>query len=318
MIRLALRLGLAAGFLLSFLALFSASAAQDKTYRLQPEDILRVQVYNEPQIDAQLPIGEDGNISAPFIGLIRAEGKTTAELEAELVKEYVAKLRLRDPKVAVTVLRFREHRASAGGMVTRAGAYVFRPGDTIMTLINYAGGPLVDRADMRRATLRRFKTSELIPIDLQALMVRGDTSQNYELSDGDELIIPEETRNRILLLGAIAAPGTYGYKEGMRLQDAISLGRGEVPNRSMLSQVYVFRETPGVPGKYLRLRVNFVNYLKKGDNTQNIVLEPGDLVYVTNTKTPLLSEISGIVNTAFFLDRVFRDGVFGLGGGGGR
>lgn len=292
-------------------AALGVAQGTEGTYRLQPEDVLRIQVYNEVQINVLVTVGRDGNVSAPFVGIIRAQGRTTSELEAELVTEYQKKLRLRDPKVSVTIERFRELFATIGGMVLRPGRVPIRPGDTIATLISQ-GNPDLDRADLRRATLRRANSVEQIPVDLYSLLYRGDTSQNYALEDGDELIIPENPRNRIYVLGTVQAQGAFPYKEPMRVMDALALARGEVQRESFLSRVKVLREQPGFPGQYVEIKANLVRFLNNGDYAQNVLLQPGDIVYVPRTKTPNLNEISAAVNSAFFIDRFLRDGIFGI------
>src|SRR5437588_5156090 len=128
-------------FFLTLLSLLSAVAvAQEGTYRLLPQDVIRIQVYNEPQINSVLPIGKDGNISAPYVGLVHAAGRTTSELEAELSGKYEEVLRIRNPHVSVTIEQFRPIRASVGGMVNQPGAYEFKPGDTVLTLLNKGAG----------------------------------------------------------------------------------------------------------------------------------------------------------------------------------
>jgi polysaccharide export outer membrane protein len=291
--------------------------AQNGTYRLQPEDIIRIAVYNEQQVQAIVPVGKDGNISAPFLGIIRAAGKTTSELEADLAAEYVRRLRLRDPKVSVTIERFRVIRASVGGFVNRPGVFEVRPTDTILTLLNNGGGPVQDgRADLRRATLVRGGSREMIPIDLFAMLIKGDTSQNYVLQDGDQLTVPEETRNRILVLGAVLQPGTYPFKEPMSVMDAISMARGEIRYRSKFSAITIIRERPGMPGQYMRIPVNLVAFLARGDAAQNVALQPGDVVFVPETRTPDMQQISAvassIANSLFILDRFGID-ILGLG-----
>lgn len=286
----------------------SVALAQDPTYRLQPEDILRIQIYNEQQVNAIVPVGKDGNISAPFVGLVRAAGKTTTELEADLAVEYTRKLRLRDPRISVTIERYRVMRASVGGLVNRPGVYEIRPTDTILSLLQNGGGPIQDgRADLRRATLRRAGSQEVIPIDLYSMLIKGDTSQNYILQDGDDLSIPEETRNRIMILGSIQRPGTYPYREPMTVMDAISLGGGEVRYRSMMSKTLVIRERAGMPGTYQRIETNVVRFMTKGDASQNIMLRPGDIVWIPETKTPDGGQIgtlaNSLANALFILDR---------------
>jgi polysaccharide export outer membrane protein len=294
--------------LLTLLSLLGIAAqAQEGTYRLQPLDVIRIQVYDEPQVNAVLPIGRDGNISVPFVGIVKASGRTTSELEAELSQLYEEKLRRRNPHVAVTIEQFRPVRASITGMVNAPGVYEFRPGDTVMTLISRGGGVNTDRADLRRATLRRGNSRELIGMDLYAMLNLQDTSQNYEIQDGDELNVPEETRNRILVLGAIQQPGPYPYKEPMHLADAITMAKGPIPVRSMMSRITVMREQPGRPGSYQRIPANFVRFIRNGDNSQNILLQPGDLIYVGETKTPDIAELSTILsNTIFIFDRLHR------------
>ncbi|MBX3118395.1 MAG: polysaccharide biosynthesis/export family protein [Fimbriimonadaceae bacterium] len=292
-------------------AVFGVAQGTEGTYRLQPEDILRIQVYNEVQINVLVTVGRDGNISAPFVGILRAQGRTTSELEEDLVKEYQKKLRIRDPKVSVTIEKFRELYATIGGMVQRPGRVPIRPGDTIATLISQ-GNPDLDRADLRRATLRRSNSVEQIPVDLYSLLYRGDTSQNYQLEDGDELIVPENPRNRIYVIGTVQAPGAFPYKEPMRVMDALAMARGEIQRETFLSRVKVLREQPGFPGQYVEIKANLVRFLNNGDYAQNVALEPGDIVYVPRTKTPNLNEIGAAVNSAFFIDRFLREGLFGL------
>lgn len=290
------------GVLLALLA--SALFAQEGAYRLQPEDVIRIQVYNEQDITALLPVGRDGNISAPFVGTIRAEGKTTAELEADLAEAYMEKLGLRDPIVSVSIESYRSIRASISGAVPRAGTYVMRPGDTIITLFTQGGGERADNTtDLRRATLRRKGSRELIPIDLFAMLTHGDMSQNYEVKDGDELIVPTETKNRILILGKVMAPGPYPYKEPMTLMDAIALGRGGIEFRSKLSEVKIFRQLPGRPGQYIEIQANLVKFMKEGDYAQNILLQPGDFVWVPDSGNLNFGQINSFANILFILDR---------------
>ena len=299
--------------LLVLMLLSLAAFGQDEgTYRLQIQDMVRIQIYNEPQVNHQLTIGRDGNISAPFVGIIRAAGKTTSELEAELAKEYQARLHLRDPKVSVTIEVYRSIRASIVGMVKSPGVYDMRPGDTVMTLVARGAGYDQDRADLRRATLRKANSMEVIPLDLYSMYIKNDLSQNYVIQDGDEIVVPEETRNRVLVMGAIQRPGPFIYKEPMYLADAISIAGGPIPIRSKLSQVLIVREIPGNPGQYSRIQANYVRFIRNGDNAQNVLLQPGDLIYVSETKTPDLNQIGAALNTLFIFDRFLSDGFLGL------
>ena len=228
-----------------------------------------------------------------------------------MTAEYIKTLRLRDPKVSVVVVRYRPVRASVGGFVNRPGVYDLRPGDTILTLLNFGGGVVTDRADLRRATLRKAGTNELIPLDLFAILNRADTTQNYVVEDGDILNVPE-SNNRVIVIGQVPRPNSYFYKEPMTVQDVLAQAGGEIPTRSWLSRMLVIRERPGMPGVYDRIQCDIVRFIRNGDSAQNIQLQPGDIVYVPETKTPDLDRIGRFLSSAAFFNNVFRGGLFGF------
>ncbi len=281
-----------------------AQTGTESTYRLKPDDVLRIQVWREQEATAEVPVGPDGNIVAPFVGIVRAEGKTASEVQQELVLRYINVLKIRDPKVSVIIVKFRGVRGAVGGAVNRPGVYEVRPGDSLVSLLTQGGGTVFEKADMRRATLRRKNSNELIPIDLYSMLILGDTSQNYAVEDGDELNVPEETKNRILVQGMVASPGAYPYREPMTLQDAIAVARGEVPRKSQLSKVIIIRENPGNPGQTVQIIADYVRYVRKNDSSQNIVLRPGDLIFVPQNNNPDFEAISQLANTFFILDRL--------------
>ncbi len=293
------------------LALGQTTTSGSVNSTLQPEDALQIAVFNQPQLTVTTPVGKDGYVSAPFVGSVRAQGKTTTQLADELAELFKKKLFLRDPIVSVTVLQFRQLRASVGGAVQRPGTYQIRQGDTLITLLNQGGGPIVDASDLRRATLRHANANEYIPLDIYALLNRGDLSQNYVLQDGDELNIPTEGNNRIIVLGSVQAPASYPYHEPMTLADAISLARGEVPYKSRFSRVLITRPKVGQPGQYVRIVADFTRFIKSGDQQQNLVLQPGDIIFVPQTNTPDFQQIAAIANTAYLIN-IISTNFFGL------
>lgn len=286
----------------------AVAQTQSETYRLQVEDVLRIQVFGIQEIAAEVRIGKDGNVTPPFIDSIRAEGLTVGELRADLVREYVRQLRLRDPRISVMIVQYRQMTASATGAFNRGGQVPVRQGDTLLDLIAAGGGLFPNNAaDGKRATLQRRGSKELIPVDLDALLKRGDLSQNYELQDGDVLNVPENLNNRIFIFGAVQQPGAKLYRDGMTVSEALIDAGGDIPYRTQLSKTTVQRPRPGAPGQYDFMEVDLIKFLKKNDANQNLALRPGDIVFFADSKTPDANRIAqlstSVANFFYILDR---------------
>jgi hypothetical protein len=52
-----------------------------------------------------------------------------------------------------------------------------------------------------------------------------------------------------------------------------------------------------------------VKFIQRGEVAENIPLKPGDLVYVPTTRTPDLSEISGLIQTVFYSVELLNSGI---------
>jgi len=273
-----------------------------ETYRLQPEDVLIIAVYRVPEISAVLPVGPDGNISAPFLGTVKAGGKTVKELEADLTAAYIDRLKLNDPIVSVTIREYRRVKASVGGFVGRPGVYDMRPGDRLLDLVNAGGGTSTNgRADLSKAYMVKKNSQERIPIDLRALL-NGDSSQNFILDDGDNLIVPEQNDNRVIVAGRVQRAGPQDYRENMTLTEVVEQA-GQIPRKSKLSKVQVFRPLPGRPGDFLAIEADLVAFAGGKSAADNIVMRPGDLVFVPDSGNVDFELINSIANVLFIFDR---------------
>lgn len=285
------------------IAAVAPSQISTETYRLQPEDVITIQVYRVQEINAVVPVGPDGNISAPFLGVIKAGGKTIKELEADLTAAYVDRLKLNEPIVSVTIREYRRLKASVNGFVGRPGIYDIRPNDRVLDLLSAASGTSTDgRADLSKAYLIKKSSGERIPIDLRALL-SGDASQNYLVEDGDLLQVPEETDSRIVVAGRVRQEGPVPYREQMKLSEIIATA-GKIERRSRLSKIQVFRPLPGRPSDFLVIEANLIDFESGKDPAQNIIMKPGDLVYVPDSGNVDFEIINSIANVFFIFDRI--------------
>ncbi len=267
----------------STLALAGALFAQrvEGPYRLQPEDVLTIRI-DPGNILHETQIGRDGVISLPLIGAMRASGLTITELEQRIADRFIQLDIIRKPIVSVSIRYLHRPKVSVLGMVNRPGSYEFKDGDRVLDALSLAGNYIPERAKLEDAWLQRFD-GEVIKLDLRRLLEQGDLSLNYPLQDGDTLYIPEDTQNRYFVGGEVKRPGLYIWRPGLTVLDALGQAAWET-ERGTLSQTFIIRQKPD--GSTERIHVDMVKLLRRGDMSQNVSLQPGDVVFVSETRTP--------------------------------
>jgi polysaccharide export outer membrane protein len=112
-------------------------ASIDAPYRLASGDRLRVIVFGQDNLTNSFNVGAAGDISMPLIGLVPAQGLTTAQLSGAIGERLRAGY-VRDPKVSVEVEAFRPFFVL--GEVNSSGQYPFVNGMTAQTAVAIAGG----------------------------------------------------------------------------------------------------------------------------------------------------------------------------------
>jgi len=164
-----------------------APAAQ--TYLLQPGDILQVSVWREQELQSEVVIRPDGNLSFPLSGEVQAAGRGVDEVRGDLE----ARLRKFVPEAVVTVAVkvLAGNRVFIVGKVLKAGDFVMgRPID-VMQAIALAGGatPFADLGGIR--ILRRTAGKLIsIPFSYGEVESGRKLEQNILLQGGDTVVVP--------------------------------------------------------------------------------------------------------------------------------
>jgi polysaccharide export outer membrane protein len=171
-------------FLLALIVLVSsgigASAQQQApmaplsatTYLLGPNDRVRVKVYGEPDITGEYEVDNNGQVSIPLAGRIRAEGLTTRGLERAITSA-LAKGIVRDPRVNVEVALYRPYYIL--GEVKKGGEYPYRLGLTVLDAVASAGG-FTYRANEDKVYVQRAGASaeQVYSLDTPVPVFPGD------------------------------------------------------------------------------------------------------------------------------------------------
>lgn len=279
------------------------SGSPPAEYKIQSEDAMKIAIWGEPDLSAEQVVDPKGYINIPLLGQIYVEGLTQNEFIDKL-KEGLATY-LVEPKVQITMVQFRKNKVYVLGQVNKPGFYEFKMGDRVMEAIAQAGS-FTELAYLEGATLTHKGSDQAIPLDMHKLFFGKDMSQNLVLENGDTIYVPEDTKNKYYVLGEVMRPGMYRLKEDITVVDAVSVAGGPKERGSLKGASIIRRQDQK---KAQRIKVNIDKLIKSADITQNIVLQPGDVVYVPETSNPDWQKIgtivSSIVNTAY-LFRAFN------------
>ncbi len=254
------------------LVLVFPTPAFPQEYLVGPGDVLEVSVVGEPMVTGPVTVGPDGNIVIPLIGQVSVNGLTLPQVTDKITA--ALKGFIRDPQVVVAIRQAAPRRQFVYllGQVAKPGVYEMQDGWAVAELIAVAGGPAPGAALSRAFILRK---SESIPVNLEQLLIDGNTSANVPLSSGDLVIVPE-TKSRVVLMGAVAKPGPYVIKAGDRVIDVLSNAGGPAQGANT-GEIGIIRQKESKPTV---TPVNLDKFYKSGDLSQNLALEPGDIIYV--------------------------------------
>lgn len=160
-------------------------------YVIGVPDLLRLTVWQHPDLSGELLVRRDGKVSVALLGDTQAEGLTPQELAEEIrvgLSDFVTK-----PRVDIAVLEMRSQVASViGGGVLRSGTVDLERNMRVIDAIASMGGltPFAKRSRIR--VLRNTPEGQVeYPFDYNAF-IRGEAPEsNIYLKPGDTVIVPE-------------------------------------------------------------------------------------------------------------------------------
>ena len=158
-------------------------------YRIGPEDVLNISVWNNSAISRTVPVRPDGKISLPLVNDVQAAGLTPNQLRMVLMKklaEYVP-----SPEVSVIVEEVHSFKVSVIGEVKKTGRHELKGGATVLDVLAMGEG-FGDFASRGRILVLRpeGKTMRQIPFNYNKVVSSDGVLENFLLQPGDIIVVP--------------------------------------------------------------------------------------------------------------------------------
>jgi polysaccharide biosynthesis/export protein len=165
-------------------------SAADSDYKIGPQDVLRIDVWEEPRISrTAIPVRPDGKISLPLLNDIQAAGLTSMQL-AGVIREGLTKY-ITSPQVTVTVTEINSRRVYCQGEFLKPGALVLLPNMTALQAISSCGG-FTQFAKMKSIYILRIENGKPVqhPFNYKEVIKGHKPEDNIVLQPGDVIVVP--------------------------------------------------------------------------------------------------------------------------------
>lgn len=281
----------------------------DYDYRIGPQDLLDINIFEAPELNHSLRVSANGEISMPLIGSVNAMGLTAKELENSIQSKLLRYIK--DPHVSVLVTSIESHPISVIGEVNKPGVFQVREPKSLLEVLSLGQGlspdagdeVLVIRGGATESTGAGFMqvdspgkmqgiaapqsdaqpqsqaTGNTTYVKLEDLLASGDPRFNLAVNPGD---VVEVTKAGIVyVVGSVKRPGGFVMKnsESLSVLQAIALAEG-LTDTSAKSRARIIRSDEK-SGKRTEIPINLAKILS--GKAPDEVLKPADIVFIPDS-----------------------------------
>ncbi|MFZ4650520.1 MAG: polysaccharide export protein EpsE [Rubrivivax sp.] len=260
-------LGLAAFLSLGGAAAWSqpAAPAAAADYRIGSGDVLRIGVYQNPDLSMETRVTESGIVSYPLLGNIRLGGLSVTAAEKLIADGLRNGNFVRQPQVSVVVVQVRGNQVSVLGQVNRPGRFPLEVSDLRLSdLLAMAGGVSAGGSDIVVLSGTREGRPWRTEVDLPTLFTPGGRGQDIFVQGGDTMWVDRQPI--VYIYGEVQRPGPMRLERGMTLMQALATGGG-LTQRGTEKGIRVHRRNPEGRAQVVQL-------------TMDERMQDGDVVYV--------------------------------------
>ncbi len=293
--------------------------ARADEYRIGPEDLLEITVFEAPELNRSVRVSASGEFSLlPLSGAVKAAGLAPRELEFVL-QELLRRTYMKDPHVSVFIRELQSHPVSVVGAVKKPGVFQVRGAKTLLEVLSMAEGLAEDAGDtilvMRGAGLRGVLARDdnkqeagrqsspagehanteaaassppkepvvenTLEINLKNLLESGDPRYNVPIHPGD--IVKVTRAGIVYVVGEVKRSGGFVLKsnENISVLQALALAEG-LTRTSAKSQARIIR-TDEKTGRRAEIPLNLQKVLE--GKAPDPLLQSKDIVFVPNSGT---------------------------------
>lgn len=261
--------------------------AQSNEYRVGVEDVLKISIIGrmDYRLVEEVPVNPNGGIMLSIMKeYFQVEGMTVDEIDQKLT-EYLSKHFLNDPQVGVEITKYISQKILVIGEVKSPGEFALQKSSiSLKELMIQTGGPIGD-INKSLIILREATEGALEPIVVnldEILMTSAQDQLTVKANDvvyilGKDKNMPLSDLNSVIyVFGEVEKPGLVPFNQNMTVLRAV-ISAGNFTKEAAPSRTNIKRR---INNKITTLSADMDRVMSGGDKTQDLPLQPGDVIYV--------------------------------------
>lgn len=239
-------------------------------------------------------VDDFGYIKVPFVGRIRAAGRTAAELQA-IIQNGLRGMS-QDPQVLVSIEQSISNSVILAGEVSKPGRLVLATNrESLIDAIALAGGY---RGDAKDAIARVQRDGQMFEIRLSDLL--DLPQQDVPVAPGDRITLVNRPQSFSVLGAPNKAEEINFPRSHLTLAEAVALAGGANPNAGDAAAIFIFRYVVLANGTE-KPTVYHLNMMKPGTYllSQRFLMRDRDVLYVGNARANQLTKFVQLLSQLF-------------------
>jgi len=228
-------------------------------------DVIKLSVYNNPDMTTETRVSESGAISVPLIGQVQVADLSVATAEQKIAGLLASGGFIKNAQVNLLVTVAQSQQVSVLGQVNRPGRYPIDGRRSVLDLLALAGGINPDGADAVSLIRQRGGKTTKQVLDIRQL-TRGDDTAAVDTALGANDVVYVERAPRFYIYGEVQRPGVLRLERSMTVLQALAAGGGLTPRGTERGLRIKRRDAGG--------------QLQILDAKHDDVVQPDDVVYV--------------------------------------
>ena len=237
-------------------------------YVVGPGDQILLRLWGPESFNGQLTVDSTGSIYIPQVGAVHVAGLQVDQLQSHVSNEI--RHTFRNFNLSINLGHLRSIQVYVVGEARRPGAYTVSSLSSVLNVLFVSGGPSV-QGSLRHIQVRRAG-AVVSDLDLYALLLKGDKTQDVRLQPEDTIFIPT-VGPQVSIAGSVHHPAVYELRGETTVGGLLDLAGGFLPTAST-TQLSLERIE--------QVRARQAMTVKLDDAGKAVVLRDGDVLYVSH------------------------------------